>query len=191
MTTCSSSLGALGWCLLPISPERSYSLATTGYLADGNGGFFAPVSLPLIEAPYRGTSGDFNRDGLRDVAISHWSSLTMFLGDGIGGFSPLAPMGIAPNTRWAEVVDFDGDGADDLVSFTTMGWGFTPIDPNGILGPTSLSPLESFINGAVVEDFNEDGRLDAVFLLLVILMALATGATTLFWMAARRVGLRL
>jgi 5'-nucleotidase len=40
---CSASLGELGWCLRPVTPEAPYLLATTGYLADGNGGLFEPV----------------------------------------------------------------------------------------------------------------------------------------------------
>ncbi|HVR20540.1 MAG TPA: 5'-nucleotidase C-terminal domain-containing protein [Polyangiaceae bacterium] len=41
---CASSSGAAGRCLLPVSPSETLSLATTAYLADGNGGLLARVA---------------------------------------------------------------------------------------------------------------------------------------------------
>ena len=41
---CSSRSGAAGRCLLPVSADETLSLATTAYLADGNGGLFDRVA---------------------------------------------------------------------------------------------------------------------------------------------------
>jgi 5'-nucleotidase len=46
---CSSGSGELGWCFLPLAPERTYALATTAYLADGNGALLDPIASSARE----------------------------------------------------------------------------------------------------------------------------------------------
>jgi len=41
---CGASANELGWCFLPVVPDAAYELATTAYVADGNGGFFTRVA---------------------------------------------------------------------------------------------------------------------------------------------------
>jgi 5'-nucleotidase len=41
---CGANPGELGFCLLPLVSDAPYELATTAYLADGNGGLFVRVS---------------------------------------------------------------------------------------------------------------------------------------------------
>ena len=69
-------------------------------------------------APISIATGDFNHDGLLDVATANvWSNdVSVLLGDGIGGFAPqvlFATLGSSPNDVAAG--DFNGDGIDDIV----------------------------------------------------------------------------
>ncbi|HEX6272124.1 MAG TPA: bifunctional metallophosphatase/5'-nucleotidase [Polyangiaceae bacterium] len=41
---CGAAPGELGWCFLPLVSDAAYELATTAYVADGNGGFFARIA---------------------------------------------------------------------------------------------------------------------------------------------------
>jgi hypothetical protein len=40
---CGPDVGGVSYCFLPLAPGESYTLATTGYLADGGGGLFDPI----------------------------------------------------------------------------------------------------------------------------------------------------
>ena len=87
-------------------------------LGDGNGGFSAATVFQSGGSnPYGIAVGDFNGDGIPDLAVTNEMSGTIgiLLGNGKGGFSTPAvfttggtnPAGIA-------VSDFNGDGRDDL-----------------------------------------------------------------------------
>jgi hypothetical protein len=36
-------VGGVSYCIVPLAPGENYTLATTGYLADGGGGLFDPI----------------------------------------------------------------------------------------------------------------------------------------------------
>jgi hypothetical protein len=67
--------------------------------------------------------GDFNGDGLEDLAIANgYDNVTIMLGNGSGGFAPgvirfttnLSPVSMA-------VADFNGDGFTDIVTANSIG----------------------------------------------------------------------
>ena len=141
-------------------------------LNDGSGQFPA---INVVDAGFGSsggtlvvTTGDFNNDNNRDLAISHWNalSITIHLGDGDGTFQP-APStvlevggGGVPGSLG--VGDFDQDGNDDLVVARTgvgdtasVFWGAgdgTFSNPNF---PLNLGQPGEPVS-VVVEDFNGD-----------------------------------
>jgi hypothetical protein len=40
---CGPDVGGVSYCFVPLAPGENYTLATTGYLADGGGGLFDPI----------------------------------------------------------------------------------------------------------------------------------------------------
>src|SRR5581483_452793 len=100
-------------------------------LGNGDGTFQAPIALSGAGSVSAVAVGDFNGDGHRDIVIanSSTSTISVFLGDGHGNFSPApgnpftttgavnggsVPVAIA-------VGDFNGDHDDDLFVVNTQG----------------------------------------------------------------------
>ena len=89
-------------------------------LGDGHGNF-ATTTLPLQDAPggtITGvTTGDFNGDGIPDVAAAdrEANAVDVFVGDGTGGFTPSARTVVGGGVEDIVAADLTGDGLDDIV----------------------------------------------------------------------------
>jgi len=112
--------------------------------------------------------GDFNGDGKPDfVAVSfNGSSVTVFLGNGSGGFTPTGPFAVGTNPQSVAVADFNGDGKPDLVTADFSGNSVTVLLGNGSGGftATTSSPVAVGASPVFVAtgDFNGDGKFDIV-----------------------------
>jgi sugar phosphate permease len=148
----------------------------------------------------------FDLAGFLGVIAAGWASDRLFRG------SRLPVVGLMTAATLAATIGLWGVGLSSVAAFAVLLGlvGFMAMGPDSLLSGAAAMDTGSrreatmaagIINGLgsigpIVQEpaigwLKTDYGLDAVFLLLVILMALATGATTLFWMAARRVGLRL
>ena len=146
------------------------------YRGNGNFTFQTPVELPIVAGGYQpsdATSGDFNGDGRRDLAVVSQYGIDLFLRTGPTTFSASvisSPGGpLTDVTAW----DMNGDGRLDLVASSGDFEHFEfYVDPgevlilpgngNGTFGPAARHSVG--VTGAmsvVVGDFNGDGRLDA------------------------------
>jgi len=132
-------------------------------LGRGNG-FFVPASGSPVATGYWPSSavvGDFNGDGVPDLAVANESdsTLTILLGNGNGTFNPAA----SPSTGWGPmsltVADFNGDGILDLA--TADGWGGTYTIllglGDGTFAQSMTSTAGSYPMSIAVADLNGDG----------------------------------
>ena len=66
--------------------------------------------------PYSVAIGDFNGDGKQDLAVANAGSNTVSirLGDGLGGFSGSTNVSVGSGPYSVAIGDFNGDGKQDL-----------------------------------------------------------------------------
>ena len=97
------------------NPDLAVAGSTGGFsvlLGDGTGHFG-----PRTEFPIAGTAlaaGDFNGDGILDIAVANSAGVAVLLGDGAGGFGPATMFSAGTATRGVVVGDFNSDGRLDL-----------------------------------------------------------------------------
>jgi len=109
--------------------------------------------------------GDFNGDGKVDAAISGFTGITTFFGNGDGTFQAGIPTSTCV-VSWLVASDFNLDGKTDLAcaydgnSASQMGLLFSNGD--GTYLPSFLAVPASIDPGPVAVDLNGDGALDIV-----------------------------
>jgi hypothetical protein len=94
-------------------------------LGNGDGTFNQAPQSPITVGvdPFALAVADFNQDGKSDLAVDNYGdigqpqtqTLTILLGDGKGGFTPLGtPIQLADSPNDLAVADFNGDGTADF-----------------------------------------------------------------------------
>ncbi len=159
------------------------------FLGNGDGGFQASAVTSLPQAPSFLVSGDFNKDGVTDIAVglviaafSSGNQLAILPGNGAGGFSQaiLAPspsgVGGASVASWMAAGDLNGDGFPDLVlslssgnSVAYLNQAGTSFQPGATFGPADGSAATA------LADTNNDGCLDAIEAGAAGFLTIATG----------------
>ena len=160
-----------------------FALAVDGVLrlllSDGQGGYDPAVQLSAGANPSFLKAADVDADGASDLLVGASGELLLLrnLGNN-NGFASAAPIGLAGQTLGAsflntiatnlEVADVTADGRADLLTLTTN----TPQQDvrlvllrnngSGFDAPEVL--LTGRLQGPLVADFNQDGRLDIVVL---------------------------
>jgi hypothetical protein len=127
----------------------------------GKGGraFDAPVSQKISGSPASGSTiamglsiDDLNGDGIPDISVSSQTlrSISVLLGKGAGKFRAATSYGMGLAVISHRAADMDGDGALDLV-------GFSSTSPSAmiLLGRAVVPPPETFRRG----DANADGQI--------------------------------
>ena len=106
-------------------------------------------------------TGDFNRDGLSDVAVLGYAKLAIFLSDGHGGLTLAWQTTVAADAAGLTSTDYDGDGLTDLIVGGRFGDVLTLLG-NGNGTFKQFQPRKAAI-ALAVSDLNGDGQDDFVF----------------------------
>ncbi len=142
------------------------------FLGNGMGGFMTAGGSPFAagSTPNGGTTGDFNLDGRPDLAIANGifpGTLTILLGDGLGGLAPASGSPISlglTSTSSIATGDFNLDGRPDLATANRDTDNVTILLGNGMGGfaPAAGSPFGAGDRPQYVAagDFNLDGKAD-------------------------------
>ena len=138
----------------------------TVLLGTGLGAFTAaagsPFSLETEANPVFLAVGDFNSDGIQDLAVADYflTNVAILQGNGMGGFTELTPITVDGQPTSVAVADFNGDGFPDVAAADFNGQ-VTVLLGNGAGGFTKAtgSPFTvgSTPESVVVGDFNGDG----------------------------------
>lgn len=134
-------------------------------LGTGTGEFQAPVVAATLSEVGDMRPGDFNRDGVPDLAISDLlnGDVVIFLGLGDGGFQRAGRyMGFGARPVGVAVDDFNGDQVLDLATATEAYFGVDIYlgHEDGTFDPTRRLIVGNQPQAVVTADFNRDGRVD-------------------------------
>ena len=134
-------------------------------LGNGNGTFngHTEYSIGILGyTPSAAAVGDFNNDGIPDIAVTTYSgnAVSVLLGNGTGGFHPPhafpgddAPVGIV-------AADFNGDGFVDLAMADYFGVGVALSKGDGTFQTVVIYPAGTSPIAVAAGDFNNDGHID-------------------------------
>ncbi|HEV2860520.1 MAG TPA: Calx-beta domain-containing protein [Pyrinomonadaceae bacterium] len=128
--------------------------------------FSLPQTYEVGAGPTSAASGDFNGDGVKDLAVPNniSSNVSVLLGDGVGGFGPPVNFAVAQLPSSVAVADFNKDGKADLA--VGHSWGGGPLsvlfgDGTGKFSAPSVVNTGAPTN-VFVGDFNGDTNPDIV-----------------------------
>jgi hypothetical protein len=137
-----------------------------GVLAAGDPTFTVAPAVVVGSRPFSVAIGDFNGDGKADLVTANEGSqsVSVRLGDGLGGFIGSANVQVGLSPRSVAIGDFNGDNKTDIVTANgsqdsssvsvRLGDGL-----GGLSGSTEIT-VGVFPNSVVIGDFNNDGKAD-------------------------------
>lgn len=131
-------------------------------LSLGNGdGTFRSATIAVAATGsfgFKVMTGDFNGDGITDIAAADNGGVRLYTNSGTGQFTSYATFATATDFT---VGDFNGDGKDDIAASTTSS--NLSIYSSNSTGGYSTSTITSILFDSanlVAADFNNDGRID-------------------------------
>ena len=135
-------------------------------LGSPDGTLREPPSFDLPEGVSGAATGDFNGDGLLDIAFSNASADTVsVLLSSFNGGLVRAGVSAAPHAGRIYSGDFNGDGKLDLFALSPNSGAYTVLLGHGdgkftSTAEVSLQGLQ--VGSLTIADFNNDGKLDIV-----------------------------
>jgi hypothetical protein len=132
-------------------------------LGNGDGTFQAARNFPVGDKPTSVVVGDFNGDGIPDLAVANYAlsgtpSVSVLLGNGNGTFQTARNFAAGSYPYSVAMGDFNGDGIPDLAVAGVGGVRVLLGNGDGSFQTTGFSYLTgSYPISVAVADFNGDG----------------------------------
>ncbi len=154
-----------GWSDFVVPNERPADIRV--FLNDQGGGFndFTTFAIPGGSTTSTNEGFDYNNDGIIDFVVGSGESniVTVFQGDGTGGFPSSQNYITGNGVRGLVVLDADGDGFCDIVTANRYASNVSVLlnNGNGTFAPSAN--FEAGINGETAlatADVNADGIMD-------------------------------
>jgi FG-GAP-like repeat/FG-GAP repeat len=160
-----------------LTTALTLSLCFAALTQQASGQFFPAVNYPVENNPFSIAVGDFNGDGIHDLAVANANqtgtangSISILIGNGDGTFKAAVSYDSGGNEPSSVVTaDFNGDGKLDLVVANFGGGGGVPNlvlflgNGDGTFSKPVAIVTETFPNLPLyiaVADFNGDGKPD-------------------------------
>jgi len=153
------------------TPSPPYDTGLAVLLGNGDGRFHAAQYFAAGVSPTFVAVGDFNGDGVQDLAVANYGTFSssyedagasVLLGNGDGTFQAAQYFRAGNSAVSLAVGDFNGDGVQDLVIVNERTHGVSALLGNGdgnfqyaLTFGTGMGP-----ESVAVGDFNGDGRQD-------------------------------
>ncbi len=129
-------------------------------IADGLGGFGAPVTLSAGLVPRYVRAADLDSDGNVDL-VAAGGSLSVLMGTGGGAFAPAVLLPVPDGVSDVAIADFDGDGILDLAAAGNALSMFIGTG-SGTFVPGPVTPLADPARLILAAKLDPDGNVDLV-----------------------------
>jgi uncharacterized repeat protein (TIGR01451 family) len=153
-----------------IAVDNEYAGTVSVFLGKGNGEFSPATAIPFASAgsiSFGMVQGDFNVDGLADIAVVSYGepgSIVILLNDGNGGFKPPVSYPVGDSPYNLALGDHNGDGTVDLAvaNYDSRDVTIWRANSDGTFKSAPGSPVSmgSKPSNLAFGDFNGDGKLD-------------------------------
>ena len=144
--------------LVTINPGSNTFAVLAGL---GGGALANPMPFPTTTPAAVVRTGDFNGDGIPDLAVLGADSVSVYLGNGRGGFGKPTTYPTGPNPTGLTVVDVNGDGIPDLLVGNTFGDVLVLLgDGKGGFAPYHMADQQIEL---AVADLRGNGGRDVIF----------------------------
>jgi hypothetical protein len=144
------------------NPVQSPTPNVSILLGNGDGAFQNPSKFVAGDHPTSVAIGDFNEDGVSDLALGNALSnnVSLLLGTGTGAFSVPVNFDTGTGAYSAVVGDFDGDGHQDVAVATYNSVSVLRGTGTGALSAPIQSAVGGIASSARVGEFDGDGKPD-------------------------------
>ena len=128
-------------------------------------GFSPAVAAATGAGPWMGATADFNGDGKTDFVVAHYgaSTISVFLGDGLGGLGTATTVSVGTNPISVVTGDFNGDGKADIAVANLLSDDISVLlgdGDGGFATPVKYAAGGTHPSKIIAGDFNNDGLVD-------------------------------